>query len=76
MIVGPLHTAAQREEVEEQVEDAVKRGARVLAGGKRPAGEAFAKGNFYLPTLLVDVDETFEGREGRSVRPGSARSCG
>src|SRR5438094_136633 len=57
VIVGPLHTAAQRDEVEEQVNDAVKRGARLLAGGKRPAGDAFAKGNFYLPTLLVDVDE-------------------
>jgi succinate-semialdehyde dehydrogenase/glutarate-semialdehyde dehydrogenase len=58
VIVGPLHTAAQREEVEQQVDDAVKRGARILTGGKRPAGEAFAKGNFYLPTLLADVDET------------------
>src|SRR5437016_8983768 len=57
VIVGPLHTAAQRDEVEEQVNDAVKRGAKVLAGGSRPAGDAFAKGNFYLPTLLVDVDE-------------------
>ncbi len=57
VIVGPLHTAAQREEVEEQVNDAVKHGARVIAGGKRPTGEAFSKGNFYLPTLLVDVDE-------------------
>jgi acyl-CoA reductase-like NAD-dependent aldehyde dehydrogenase len=57
VIVGPLHTAAQREEVEEQVNDALKRGARALAGGKRPAGESFGKGNFYLPTLLVDVDE-------------------
>src|ERR1051326_5092339 len=36
VIVGPLHTAAQRDEVAEQVNDAVKRGARVLAGGKRP----------------------------------------
>jgi acyl-CoA reductase-like NAD-dependent aldehyde dehydrogenase len=58
VIVGPLHTAAQRDEVEEQVRDAVKRGARILVGGKRPADEAFAKGNFYLPTLLVDVDES------------------
>lgn len=57
VIVGPLHTAAQRDEVEEQIHDAVQRGARVLAGGKRPAGEAFANGNFYLPTLLADVDE-------------------
>jgi acyl-CoA reductase-like NAD-dependent aldehyde dehydrogenase len=57
VIVGPLHTAAQREEVEQQVEDAVKRGARVLAGGKRPSGDVYAKGNFYQPTLLADVDE-------------------
>jgi len=57
VIVGPLHTAAQRNEVEEQVNDAVKRGARVLTGGKRPCGEAFSKGNFYLPTLLAEVDE-------------------
>jgi acyl-CoA reductase-like NAD-dependent aldehyde dehydrogenase len=39
------------------VSDAVQRGARLLAGGKRPTGDALAKGNFYLPTLLVDVDE-------------------
>jgi succinate-semialdehyde dehydrogenase/glutarate-semialdehyde dehydrogenase len=57
VIVGPLHTASQRDEVEAQVKDAVARGARVLAGGKRPEGAAFAKGNFYSPTLLVDVDE-------------------
>ena len=57
VIVGPLHTAAQRDEVEAQIADAVKRGAKVLAGGKRPSGDGFAKGNFYLPTVLVDVDE-------------------
>jgi acyl-CoA reductase-like NAD-dependent aldehyde dehydrogenase len=57
VIVGPLHTAAQRAEVEEQVEDAVNRGGRVLIGGKRPVGDAFAKGNFYLPTVVVDMDE-------------------
>ncbi len=57
VIVGPLHTSSQRDEVEGQVEDAVRRGARILTGGKRPSGEAFDKGNFYLPTLLVDVDE-------------------
>jgi succinate-semialdehyde dehydrogenase/glutarate-semialdehyde dehydrogenase len=56
-VVGPLHTAAQRSEVEEQVNDAVKRGARVLAGGRRPEGVAYERGNFYLPTLLADVDE-------------------
>jgi succinate-semialdehyde dehydrogenase/glutarate-semialdehyde dehydrogenase len=57
VIMGPLHTAAQRDEVEDQVKDAVERGARVMIGGQRPDGEAFSRGNFYLPTVLVDVDE-------------------
>jgi len=55
--LGPLHTAAQRQEIEEQVADAVKRGAKILAGGKRPDGPEFAKGFFYLPTLLADVSD-------------------
>jgi acyl-CoA reductase-like NAD-dependent aldehyde dehydrogenase len=53
--MGPLHFLGQREEIEEQVEDARARGARVLFGGGRPEGDAFAKGAFYLPTLLEDV---------------------
>lgn len=35
------------------MDDAVSKGARVLVGGKRNA--AFPKGNFYEPTVLVDV---------------------
>jgi len=55
--LGPLHTAAQRQEIEEQVADAVKRGGKVLAGGKRPEGAEYAKGFFYLPTLLAEVPD-------------------
>ncbi len=55
--LGPLHTAAQREEVEEQVADAVKRGGKVLAGGKRPEGKEYEKGFFYLPTLVAGVPD-------------------
>jgi succinate-semialdehyde dehydrogenase/glutarate-semialdehyde dehydrogenase len=55
--VGPLHSAGQRTEVEEQVADAVGRGARVLAGGARPDGAGYDKGHFYMPTLLADVDD-------------------
>jgi acyl-CoA reductase-like NAD-dependent aldehyde dehydrogenase len=54
--MGPLHTARQREEVEAMVEDAVRRGARVVTGGARPEGDEYANGNFYLPTLLENVD--------------------
>lgn len=53
--LGPLHTPGQRAEVEEQVRDAVERGAAVLTGGKRPEGMQYEKGNFYLPTVLADV---------------------
>jgi acyl-CoA reductase-like NAD-dependent aldehyde dehydrogenase len=52
---GPLHTAKQRQEIEEMVEDAVQRGAKVLVGGQRPEGEEYAKGNFYQPTVLENV---------------------
>jgi acyl-CoA reductase-like NAD-dependent aldehyde dehydrogenase len=55
--MGPLHTAYQREEVEDQLSDAVDRGARVLVGGKRPEGEEFANGHFFEPALVVDVPE-------------------
>jgi len=37
--------------VEEHIADALKRGARIVTGGKRhPRG-----GNFFQPTLLADV---------------------
>jgi succinate-semialdehyde dehydrogenase/glutarate-semialdehyde dehydrogenase len=55
--MGPLHTAQQRAEVEAQVQDAVTRGAKVLAGGRRPEGADYDRGNFYLPTVLRDVPE-------------------
>lgn len=53
--MGPLHTEGQRAEVEGQVADAVKRGARVLAGGDRPKGEGLDKGWYYPATVLADV---------------------
>jgi succinate-semialdehyde dehydrogenase/glutarate-semialdehyde dehydrogenase len=49
--IGPLATVAQLEELDAQVQAAVKAGARVLAGGERMAG----KGNFYEPTVLAGV---------------------
>jgi succinate-semialdehyde dehydrogenase/glutarate-semialdehyde dehydrogenase len=51
--VGPLIDETQREKVEELVQDAVDKGARVLCGGKRIDGPGY----FYEPTVLVDVPE-------------------
>ncbi len=53
--MGPLHTEQQRTEVEAQVADAVKRGAKVRAGGKRPDAPEYAKGWYYPATVLTDV---------------------
>ncbi|KRF22273.1 NAD-dependent succinate-semialdehyde dehydrogenase [Phycicoccus sp. Soil802] len=49
--VGPLIDAPAQAKVEELVDDAVLRGARVACGGK-PVGET---GHFYAPTVLTDV---------------------
>ena len=55
--MGPLHSESQRAEVEGQVAEAVKRGAKVLAGNKRPEGKDFEKGWFMEATVLTDVPE-------------------
>jgi succinate-semialdehyde dehydrogenase/glutarate-semialdehyde dehydrogenase len=55
--MGPLHLDYQRNEIEEQVEDARGRGARVLVGGGRPNGEDTGRGFFYLPTLIEDAPQ-------------------
>ena len=48
--MGPLANARRPDAVEALVEDARKKGARVLAGGKRGK-----QGFFFQPTLLADV---------------------
>ena len=53
--LGPMHSKAQRDEIESQVADTVKRGAKIVFGGKRPDGKEFEKGFFYLPTVLTDA---------------------
>jgi succinate-semialdehyde dehydrogenase/glutarate-semialdehyde dehydrogenase len=49
--VGPLIDEAQRAKVAELVDDAVGRGARVLAGAERLDGGGY----FYAPTVLAEV---------------------
>jgi succinate-semialdehyde dehydrogenase/glutarate-semialdehyde dehydrogenase len=49
--VGPLANPRQLAKMEELVADAVARGAKVLAGGKRIDGNGY----FFEPTVLADV---------------------
>lgn len=55
--VGPLINEETRSKVRALVEDAVSRGARLLAGGHDMTEGALAKGFFYAPTVLVDVTD-------------------
>ncbi len=48
---GPLINEEAVEKVEEHISDAVSKGARILAGGKRHE----LGGSFFQPTLMVDV---------------------
>lgn len=54
--IGAMSSERQLAIVEEHVGDALKRGARVLTGGRRAGGSL--SGTFYEPTILVDVDHT------------------
>lgn len=56
--MGPLVSKAQRDTVMGFVESAKAKGARMLTGGKIPAG--FDKGYFYEPTVITDVDQKSE----------------
>jgi succinate-semialdehyde dehydrogenase/glutarate-semialdehyde dehydrogenase len=51
VLQGPLIDKAAVEKVEEHIQDAVSRGARVLTGGKRHS----LGGTFFEPTVLADV---------------------
>ncbi|SEJ59010.1 NAD-dependent succinate-semialdehyde dehydrogenase [Paraburkholderia diazotrophica] len=50
--IGPMINARAVEKIERHVNDAVKRGARVLTGGKR---RAELGANYYAPTVLADA---------------------
>jgi acyl-CoA reductase-like NAD-dependent aldehyde dehydrogenase len=50
--IGAMSSERQLRIVDEHVQDAIKRGAQVLTGGRRAANLA---GSFYEPTVLTDV---------------------
>lgn len=50
--IGPLANEQQLKEIELQVRDAVKKGGKILDGGKRIGN----KGYFFQPTIISDVN--------------------
>jgi len=53
-IVGPLIAASALEKVEEHVQDAVRKGGRIVTGGERHA----LGGNFWQPTVIAEAQES------------------
>lgn len=51
--LGPMATADGPQTAQRHVDDALKRGANLITGGRRPDGEAYADGNYYPPTILT-----------------------
>ena len=57
--VGPLATQSIRDELHQQVQETVSRGAQVLLGGSPLAGAGW----FYAPTVLADIPRGSPARE-------------
>jgi succinate-semialdehyde dehydrogenase/glutarate-semialdehyde dehydrogenase len=55
--IGPLIDGRAVDKVEEHVEDARRRGAKVVLGGHRLDDGEYARGSFYAPTVLDGIDE-------------------
>jgi betaine-aldehyde dehydrogenase len=55
--MGALNTRPHLERVKQFVESAKSEGARLVAGGDRPAGAAFDKGYWLQPTVFADVTQ-------------------
>ncbi len=62
---GPLTRKAQINILENQVADAIAKGARLLSGGKRMN----RKGNYFEPTILTDVTHDMQVMKEESFGP-------
>lgn len=52
--IGSMASADPLAKTREHLADAREKGARLLAGGKAPEGEEFARGFFFRPTIVAD----------------------
>jgi succinate semialdehyde dehydrogenase (EC 1.2.1.16) len=68
VVVGPLIEPAAVKKVREHVEDAVAKGATILAGGKPHA----LGGNFWQPTVLGECNDTMQLAQEETFGPVAA----
>ncbi len=55
--LGPMATGEGVQTAREHVAEALAQGAKLVAGGGSPEGEALAKGNYFRPTILTDCTQ-------------------
>lgn len=53
--MGPLNSRVQHDKILRFIADARNEGSRLVTGGERPAGAAFATGFWIQPTVFADV---------------------
>ncbi len=56
--MGPKINKSELRHMEELVRISLEEGATLAYGGKRPEGEEFEKGNWFMPTILTDVTQS------------------
>ncbi len=66
--LGPMARADLRDELAEQVDDTLRAGAKLLLGGKRPAGA----GAYYEPTVVGDVTPGMRMADEETFGPAAA----
>ncbi|WP_279483584.1 NAD-dependent succinate-semialdehyde dehydrogenase [Aureimonas sp. SK2] len=52
--LGAMASAEPLEKTKAHLADALEKGARLVAGGSAPEGEAFSRGHFFRPTVVAD----------------------
>ena len=63
--ISPLTRKQQLDVLEDQVADALAKGAKLVAGGKRVEGTGY----YFEPTVLVDVDHSMKVMQDESFGP-------
>jgi succinate-semialdehyde dehydrogenase / glutarate-semialdehyde dehydrogenase len=57
VLYGPVLNESVRARTETHLQDALRRGGRLVAGGGRPDGDAYDRGFFFQPTVVDDVPD-------------------
>ncbi|OBA19003.1 Aldedh-domain-containing protein [Metschnikowia bicuspidata var. bicuspidata NRRL YB-4993] len=58
--MGAMISDNRFQQIEDLIQDAVDKGARLLHGGKRYHHPNYPQGHYFAPTLLVDVDTSMK----------------